>query len=126
MTENITRNDIAEAILVSKDEALSEYKKLSGFSDVLNVLDDNPFPNVVLIKPVFNDINESKTKDLVKILNLLKVNDKKIIILCEKNNKSIYLSSRNVKNINTRAVDSFSTYDIVDSNFLLSVIIQFY
>ena len=65
------RADIAEAILVSKDEALSEYKKLSGFSDVLNVLDDNPFPNVVLIKPVFNDINESKAKNLVNELKAM-------------------------------------------------------
>ena len=65
------RADIAEVILVSKDEALSEYKKLSGFSDVLNVLDDNPFPNVVLIKPVFNDINESKAKDLVNELKAM-------------------------------------------------------
>ena len=71
-TERISaRTDIAEVILVSKDEALSEYKNLSGFSDVLNVLDDNPFPNVVLIKPVFNDINESKAKNLVNELRAM-------------------------------------------------------
>ena len=64
-------------------------------------------------------IETSKTKDLLNVLNLLKIDNEKLIILCEKDNKSIYLSSRNMKNVNTRCVDSFSTYDIADSSFLL-------
>ena len=54
------------------------------------------------------------------MLDHLKINDKKIIILCDKGNKSIYLSARYIKNVNTRSVDSFSTYDIVKSSFLLT------
>jgi len=70
---------------------------------------------------VLDDLNikTSKTKDLLKVLSLLKLSNEKIIILSEKDNKSIYLSSRNIKNINTRTVDSFSTYDIADSNYLI-------
>ncbi|MAX10616.1 MAG: 50S ribosomal protein L4 [Candidatus Marinimicrobia bacterium] len=64
-------------------------------------------------------IETSKTKDLLNVLNLLKIDNEKLIILCEKDNKSIYLSSRNMKNVNTRCVESFSTYDIADSSFLL-------
>ena len=35
------------------------------------MLDDNPFPHVVLIKPVFNDINKSKAKNLVNELRAM-------------------------------------------------------
>ena len=65
-------------------------------------------------------IDSFKTKDLLNVLTLLKVDNEKIIILCDKENKSIYLSSRNMKNVNTKCVDSFSTYDIANSSFLLA------
>ena len=65
-------------------------------------------------------IDSFKTKDLLNVLTLLKVNNEKIIILCDKENKSIYLSSRNIKNVNTKCVESFSTYDIANSSFLLA------
>ena len=70
---------------------------------------------------VLDDLNieSSKTKDLLSVLSVLKIVDKKIIILCESGNKSIYLSSRNIENVKTKSVDSFSTYDIANSNFLL-------
>tara|TARA_Y100000590_G_scaffold266033_1_gene298808 strand:+ start:227 stop:853 length:627 start_codon:yes stop_codon:yes gene_type:complete len=71
---------------------------------------------------ILDDLNvkTSKTKDLIKILELLKINNEKIVILCEKGNQSIYLSSRNIKNVSTKDVDSFSTYDIANSSFLLT------
>ena len=47
------------------------------------------------------------------------VTNDKIIILSKENNNSIYLSSRNVKNIVSKPVDSFSTYDIINNNVLL-------
>ena len=58
---------------------------------------------------ILDDLNvkTSKTKDLIKILELLKINNEKIVILCEKGNQSIYLSSRNIKNVSTKDVDSF-------------------
>ncbi len=61
----LKRDDIAQTILIKKDEALSEYKKLSGFSDALDVLDENPFPNVIVVKPVSKNINATKTKKLI-------------------------------------------------------------
>ena len=66
------------------------------------------------------EILTGRTKDLIKILELLKINNEKIVILCEKGNQSIYLSSRNIKNVSTKDVDSFSTYDIANSSFLLT------
>ncbi len=65
------RDDVAETILINKDEALAEYKKLSGLSGALDVLDENPFPNVILVKPVFVDIDEYKTTKLINELEVM-------------------------------------------------------
>ena len=65
------RNDIADITLIKKDKALAEYKKLSGFTDVLGVLDENPFPNVILVKPTYKYFDESKTKHLVDELRVM-------------------------------------------------------
>tara|TARA_B100000029_G_scaffold30838_1_gene29512 strand:+ start:562 stop:1188 length:627 start_codon:yes stop_codon:yes gene_type:complete len=65
------------------------------------------------------NIETSKTKDLLKMLNLLNINNEKIIILCDDGNKSIYFSSRNLKNVKSKNVSSFSTCDVADSSFLL-------
>ena len=70
---------------------------------------------------VLDDLNikSNKTKDLLNVINALKVLDKKIIMITQGTNNSLYLSSRNLKNINSISVDSFSTYDLIDSNFLI-------
>ena len=65
------RDDVAETILINKDKALAEYKKLSGLSGALDVLDENPFPNVILVKPVFMDIDEYKTTKLINELEVM-------------------------------------------------------
>ena len=65
------------------------------------------------------NIDTCKTKDLLKVLTHLDINKEKIIILCSEENKSIYLSSRNLKNVRSKNVSCFSTYDVADSSFLL-------
>ena len=42
---------IAETRLISRDQALDEFKLLSGFTDALDALDDNPLPHVILVVP---------------------------------------------------------------------------
>ena len=70
---------------------------------------------------VLDDLNieTSKTKDLLKILTILDINNEKIIILSSEENKSIYFSSRNLINVKSKNVNSFSTCDVADSSFLL-------
>ena len=65
------------------------------------------------------NIETSKTKDLLKILTILDINNEKIIILSSEENKSIYFSSRNLINVKSKNVNSFSTCDVADSSFLL-------
>jgi cell division transport system permease protein len=45
------RADVADTRLVSRDEALGEFRQLSGFGDVLESLEDNPLPNLILVTP---------------------------------------------------------------------------
>lgn len=45
------RSDLAAVELVTKDQGLHEFKKISGFADVLDFLDSNPLPAVVVVQP---------------------------------------------------------------------------
>jgi len=65
------------------------------------------------------DMKNIKTKDLVEVLNNLKIGNEKITIIVGQKKENLYLSSRNIYNINLVYTDNFSTYDIVNSNFLL-------
>ncbi len=44
-------DEVASLVLMSRDEALAEFRETSGFGDVLGLLDDNPLPAVVLVEP---------------------------------------------------------------------------
>ncbi|MBE9538495.1 MAG: ABC transporter permease, partial [Proteobacteria bacterium] len=52
LQRELADNDkISGAVLVLKDDALEEFRQLSGFADVLASLDQNPLPNLILISP---------------------------------------------------------------------------
>jgi cell division transport system permease protein len=68
LKENKTIN---ETELINRADALAEYQKLSGFADALNALDENPLPNVILIKPAIDSMNETQTKSLIKELEAM-------------------------------------------------------
>ena len=42
---------VADVELISADQALAEFKRLSGFGDAADVLDKNPLPAVIVIHP---------------------------------------------------------------------------
>jgi len=42
---------ISTTVLVAKDAALEEFRELSGFTDVLASLDENPLPHLIIISP---------------------------------------------------------------------------
>ena len=42
---------IAEVRVIHRDQALAEFRELSGFGDALEALDENPLPNVLVVKP---------------------------------------------------------------------------
>ena len=64
-------------------------------------------------------IDSIKTKDFNEILNNLEINNMKLTMIVSADNKKLYLSCRNLSYINLVSAQSFSTYDIVNSNMLL-------
>lgn len=46
------REDIEQVVFVSRDAALAEFSALSGFADVLDTLERNPLPDVLLVTPL--------------------------------------------------------------------------
>lgn len=64
-------NKVDETILIKREDALAEYQKLSGFADALNALDENPLPNVILVKPAIDGTNEAETETLVQELEAM-------------------------------------------------------
>lgn len=45
------RTELGEVEFVSHEQALEEFRELSGFGDALSALEENPLPNVIIIKP---------------------------------------------------------------------------
>ena len=70
---------------------------------------------------IVDDLNlkSLKTKDFVKILENLKINNTKLTLITGNPDKNIYLSSRNLNYINFISAKNMSTYDIVNSDMLL-------
>ncbi len=46
------RKDIGETRFISREQALEEFRTLSGFADVLASLEENPLPDLILVTPV--------------------------------------------------------------------------
>jgi len=64
-------------------------------------------------------MKETKTKNFVETLKAFDIQNKKITIVSNEYCENLYLSSRNLEKINLVNVKSFSTYDIMNSNYLL-------
>jgi cell division transport system permease protein len=45
---------ISHVRLITRAQALEEYRQLSGFNDAINALDDNPLPTVVVVSPILS------------------------------------------------------------------------
>jgi cell division transport system permease protein len=45
------RDDVAEVSLISSEQALAEFRELSGFGAALDLLEENPLPAVLVVRP---------------------------------------------------------------------------
>lgn len=62
------RGDINNVELVSRKEALEEYRRLSGFAEAIDALEENPLPSLLLIKPQLADVSSGTADELLKVL----------------------------------------------------------
>ncbi len=64
-------------------------------------------------------LDAPKTKDFIQILESLKVNDKKTLLVLSDNDSNIYLSARNLQKAKVTKADSLNTYEILNANKIL-------
>jgi cell division transport system permease protein len=65
------RQDIAEVEYISRSQALEEFQALSGYGDVLQHLDQNPLPAVIVVRPVEQQMSALATEQLFLELKAL-------------------------------------------------------
>jgi large subunit ribosomal protein L4 len=76
--------------------------------------------NEIVVLEDFN-LETAKTKDYVALLNNLKLDDKKSLVVLSEPNKNIYLSSRNLAGSRVVTISELTTYDIMNSSSLVFV-----
>lgn len=64
--------EVEHVSYISKDKALDEFQRLSGFGDALNALKHNPLPSVLVIQPVINLDDQDHSEQLIKKLQRFK------------------------------------------------------
>lgn len=62
-----------------------------------------------------------KTQEYAGVLNSLKINEKKSLVVLNEPNKNIYLSSRNIQGAQVVTLSDLNTYDIMNSSNIIFV-----
>jgi len=62
-----------------------------------------------------------KTKQLLGILSALKAGDRKVLVVLPQNANNIFLSSRNLQQVDVITVDEINTYAIMNANSIVLV-----
>jgi large subunit ribosomal protein L4 len=65
------------------------------------------------------DLTMPKTREYLEILNNMKINEKKSLLVITEQNKNIYLSSRNLQGAKVVLASEITTYDIMNASVLL-------
>ena len=66
-------------------------------------------------------LDAPSTKKYVEVLNNLKVNEAKTLLVLAEDNKNVYLSSRNIGNAKVLTVSELNTYEILKANKIMFV-----
>lgn len=72
LTEKLNqRDDITRAVYVSREQALAEFQALSDYGEVLEGLDENPLPAVIIITPVEQNNSATEVVELREELDAM-------------------------------------------------------
>ncbi|MGF1638949.1 MAG: 50S ribosomal protein L4 [Cyclobacteriaceae bacterium] len=83
-----------------------------------SVLSAKAKDNEIIVLEDFN-FDAPKTKSFIEVLNSLKLQDKKILLVTDAHNTNVYLSSRNVKNAVIMSPERLNTYDLIKHSSLV-------
>ena len=73
--------------------------------------------NIIVLEDF--SLEAPKTKKMIEIGNSLNIADKKSLFVFSEQNKNIYLSSRNIQNMNVITVNELNTYKVMDASVLV-------
>ena len=76
--------------------------------------------NAIIVLEPFT-MEAPKTKELLNITAAIKAGDRKVLYVLPQNSTNIYLSSRNLQQVNVTSVDEISTYTIMHANTLVLI-----
>ena len=65
------------------------------------------------------DFAAPKTKEVINLLNNLKVSDKKVLVLLSEVKKNVYLSARNIQRVEVMTASALNTYKVMNANVLV-------
>ncbi len=65
------------------------------------------------------DLEGNKTKDMVKALNNLELNEKKVLLVMDELSENVILASRNLKNVLLMEPVEINVLDIINADYLL-------
>ena len=91
-------------------------KQLARFSALSYKAQENA---ITLVEPFA--MEAPKTKEFIKILENLKANSRRTLFVLPENSDNIYISSRNLQNVNVITVDEINTYAIMNSYHMVMV-----
>lgn len=91
-------------------------KQLARFSALSYKAKENA---IVMVEPF--TMEAPKTKEFIQILNNIKAGSRKVLFVLPENSKNIYLSSRNLPEVNVITVDEINTYTIMNSYSMVMV-----
>ena len=91
-------------------------KQLARFSALSYKAQENA---IVMVEPFVMDA--PKTKEFQQILNNIKAGSRKVLFVLPENSTNIYLSSRNLPEVNVITVDEINTYAIMNSYSMVLV-----
>lgn len=74
--------------------------------------------NAIIVIEDF-DLETPKTKSMVEMASNLKLVNKKLLLVLSNQNKNVYLSARNLSNINIVTASDINTYKILDCTSLI-------
>lgn len=86
-------------------------KQLARFSALSYKAKSN---NIVMVEPF--EMAAPKTKEFLSILANIKAGSRKILFVLPQNSDNIFLSSRNLPEVNVITVDEINTYAIMNAN----------
>ena len=91
-------------------------KQLARFSALAYRAQENAITVVEQFK-----MEEPKTKQFLSILNNIKANGRRVLFVLPENSENIYLSARNLENVQVATADVVNTYDVMRAYNLVLV-----